>query len=100
MVFRAKAWFAPLSLARKLTAISVITAGASLILACAVFFAYDFSTSRDRLVRDMAMLADVIGRNSTAAIAFGDEKGAGETLKGLAPNRHIVSAVILARDGT
>ena len=100
MLYAAKTWFAHLSLARKLTAISVITASASLILACAVFFAYDFSTSRDRLVRDMGMLADVIGRNSTAAIEFGDEKGAGETLKGLTPNQHIVSAVILARDGT
>jgi len=100
MLSRAKTWIAHLSLARKLTAISVITTAASLILACAVFFAYDFSTSRDRLVRDMGMLADVIGRNSTAAIEFGDEKGAGDTLKGLAPNGHIVSAVILARDGT
>ena len=100
MLHRAKTWFAHLSLARKLTAISVITTAGSLILACAVFFAYDFSTSRDRLVRDMGMLADVIGRNSTAAIEFGDAKVAAETLKGLTPNAHIVSAVIVARDGT
>jgi signal transduction histidine kinase/DNA-binding response OmpR family regulator/HPt (histidine-containing phosphotransfer) domain-containing protein len=100
MVYRVKTWVAHLSLARKLTAISVITTAASLILACAVFFAYDFSTSRDRLVRDMGMLADVIARNSTAAIEFGDAKGAAETLKGLMPNGHIVSAVILDRDCT
>ena len=35
MLHRAKTWFAHLSLARKLTAISVITTAGSLILACA-----------------------------------------------------------------
>ena len=87
---RVKAWFAHLSLARKLTAISVVATVASLILACAVFFAYDFSSSRERLVRDMGMLADVIGRNSTAALAFGDAKAAEEILRGIAQNKHIV----------
>ena len=52
-----KAWFARLSLARKLTAISIVTAGGSLVLACGVFFAYDLSSSRQKLVRDVGMLA-------------------------------------------
>ena len=87
---RIKAWFAHISLARKLTGISVIATVASLILACAVFFAYDFSSSRERLVRDIGMLADVIGRNSTAALAFGDAKAAEDILRGIAENKHIV----------
>ncbi len=99
MRFRVHPWFARLSLARKLTAISVITTAASLIVACAIFFAYDYSTSRARLVRDMGMLADVIGRNSTAALAFGDAAGAAKILKGLAPNEHIVGAMIVSLDG-
>ena len=100
MLSHVKIWFAHLSLARKLTAISVVTTAGSLVLACAVFFAYDFSTSRERLVRDMGMLADVIGRNSTAALAFADAKTAGDTLQGIAQNEHIISAMILTRDGT
>ncbi len=68
-------WFRDLSLARKLTAIGVITTTASLIAACAVLVAHDFDSSRQRLVRDTGMLADVVGANSTAALAFGDEKG-------------------------
>ncbi len=91
--------FARLSLSRKLTAIGVVTATASLLVACAVFFAYDYSSSRTRLVRDMGMLADVTGRNSTAALAFNDGPGATELLRGLAPNRHIVSAMILSPSG-
>jgi len=92
-------WFAHLSLARKLTAIGVVTSAASLILACAVFVAYDVSSSRQRLVRDMGMLADVIGRNSTAALAFRDAQAAGDTLRGIALNEHIVAAEILSADG-
>jgi two-component system sensor histidine kinase/response regulator len=97
---RVNAWFARLSLARKMTAISVVTAGGSLVLACAVFFAYDLSTSRQKLVREIGMLADVISRNSTAALAFGDAKTAADTLQGVAQNEHIMSAMILRRDGT
>ena len=96
---RIKAWFAHVSLARKLTGISVIATFASLILACAVFFAYDFSSSRARLVRDMGVLADVIGRNSTAALAFGDAKAAEDILRGIAENKHVVSGMILTREG-
>ncbi|MEP6918017.1 MAG: histidine kinase dimerization/phospho-acceptor domain-containing protein, partial [Acidobacteriota bacterium] len=99
MQWGVKTWFARLSLARKLTAISIVTAGGSLVLACAVFFAYDFSTSRQKLVRDMGMLADVIGRNSTATIAFGDVKTAGDTLQGISQNEHIISAMILTPEG-
>ena len=74
----AKSWFAHLSVVRKLTAIGVLTSTVALILACAVIFAYDLSTSRQRLIRGTGMLADVIARNSTAVLAFGDAKSAGE----------------------
>jgi signal transduction histidine kinase/DNA-binding response OmpR family regulator/HPt (histidine-containing phosphotransfer) domain-containing protein len=92
-------WFGRLSLARKLTAIGAVTAATSLILVCAVFFVWDFSTSRQRLVRDTGMVADVLGRNSTAALAFGDAKAAGDILRGVGLNEHIVSAEILSVEG-
>ena len=99
MYRRIKGWFAHLSLARKLTGISVVATVASLILACAVFFAYDYSSSRQRLVRDTGMLADVLGRNSTATLAFGDASSGPGHLGGIAQNTHIVSAMILSREG-
>jgi signal transduction histidine kinase/DNA-binding response OmpR family regulator/HPt (histidine-containing phosphotransfer) domain-containing protein len=99
MPLNVKRWFAHLSIARKLTAIGVATSTASLILACAVFMAYDASSSRERLVRDMSMLADVIGRNSTAALAFGDTEAARDTLRGIAINEHIVAADVLTEEG-
>src|SRR5205814_7505617 len=73
---------------------------ASVVVACVLILAYDVSSSRERLGRDTGMLADVVGANSTAALAFGDAKGATETLSAVAVNKHIVSAAIFLRDGT
>ena len=92
-------WFADLTLGRKLTAISMATTAAALTLVCVVFVAYDISTSRQRLVSDMGMLGDVVGKNSTAALAFGDPKAAADTLEGLRRNEHIVSAMIVSHFG-
>ena len=94
-----KTWFADLTLAGKLTAISVATTAAALLLVCVVFVAYDISSSRQRLVSEMGMLADVVGQNSTAAVSFSDPKTATETLAGLRRNEHIVSAMIVSHSG-
>ena len=94
-----KNWFGRLSLVRKLTAIGVVTSATALIFVCAVFFAYDVTTSRERLARDAGMLADVLGKNSTAALAFGDAKAANETLGGIALNENIVAAAIVTPAG-
>ena len=94
-----KLWFRNLSLARKLTAIGVATSTASVVVACVFILGYDVSSSRERLARDTGLLADVVGENSTAAIAFGDASAAGETLRAVAVNEHIVSAAIFLVDG-
>jgi signal transduction histidine kinase/CheY-like chemotaxis protein len=95
-----RTWLAHLSLARRLTAIGVLTSAAALVVACAVLMAYDVSASRQRLVRDMGMLAEVIGKNSTGALAFGDAKVAGETLRGVSLNEHVMAAEILSAEGS
>ncbi|MGE0705311.1 MAG: response regulator, partial [Vicinamibacterales bacterium] len=52
-----------------------------------------------RMERDTGMLADVVGTNSTAAVAFGDANAAYDILRGLAANEHIVAATIRLPDG-
>jgi signal transduction histidine kinase/DNA-binding response OmpR family regulator len=94
-----KTWFANLALAGKLTAISVATTAAALLLVCVVFVAFDISSSRQRLVADMGMLGDVVGRSSTAAVSFADPSVAKDTLEGLRRNEHIVSAMIVSHSG-
>jgi signal transduction histidine kinase/CheY-like chemotaxis protein len=87
------------SLARKLTGLGILTSAASLVIAAVVLVAYDRASSRERLLGDTALLADVVGNNSTAALAFGDARAANQTLRVVAVNGHIISAAILLPDG-
>src|ERR1700682_2508941 len=66
------AWFRRQSVARKITTTGLTTSGVALIAACAVFATEDYVTLRSRLVRDVTMLADIVGTNSTAALTFKD----------------------------
>jgi signal transduction histidine kinase/CheY-like chemotaxis protein len=91
-------WFRRQSVARKLTATAVTTSGVTLIAACTVFATYDYVNLRARLVRDVTMLADIVGINSTAALTFGDATGATQTLRATAINEHILDARLFTPD--
>src|ERR1700681_2519786 len=86
------AWFRRQSVARKLTTNVLITSTATLLVACAAFAIYDYSSARARLVNDVTTIADVVGVNSTAALTFNDADGAGDTLQALAVTDHILGA--------
>src|SRR4051812_12758978 len=92
-------WFQNLPIARKLIAIGVVTSALTAIAAGVTILAYDVSTARTRLVRDISLLADVVGSNSTAALAFGEAGSARETLASIAANPHITSATLVLADG-
>src|SRR5260221_6292070 len=95
----ADASFCRLTPGRKLVAMNMITTAGALIIACAALLAFDVSSARARIVRDVETLGDVVGSNSTAALAFGDATAAHETLRALAAQPHIVSAALMTRDG-
>jgi signal transduction histidine kinase/DNA-binding response OmpR family regulator len=92
-------WFRRQSVARKLTTTALTTSGVTLIAACTVFGIYDYVNLRARLVRDVTLLADIVGTNSTAALTFGDAEGGSETLRVTAINDHILDARLFTRDG-
>ncbi|MDQ3069983.1 MAG: ATP-binding protein [Acidobacteriota bacterium] len=94
------AWFRRQPLARKLTVSVLTTSVITLAAASAAFAVYDYRTARARLVADIAALADVVGSNSTAALAFRDAEAAADTLRALSIDRHILSARLLTNDGT
>jgi signal transduction histidine kinase/CheY-like chemotaxis protein len=83
----------------KLKLIVMLTVGAALSVSCGVVLVYDYYTLRDSLRRDLGVLAEMIGDNSTAALSFGDRKTAGELLSGLRAKRSIVTAAIYSADG-
>jgi two-component system sensor histidine kinase/response regulator len=94
------AWFRRQSVGQKLTTTALITSGVTLLAACTVFATYDYVNSRSRLIRDVTMLADIVGTNSTAALTFNDASAAAETLRATAVNEHILGARLFSRDGS
>jgi signal transduction histidine kinase/CheY-like chemotaxis protein len=99
MTRRLRGWFGGLSLARKLALITVITSGGALALAGTGLVAYDARDARHRLERDAALLTEVVASQSSAALAFNDERAAVDILRALAANRHITVAAMLEPDG-
>jgi signal transduction histidine kinase/CheY-like chemotaxis protein len=95
MTRRAREWVLNLSLAHKLIAVIMGVSSAALLLACLALVAYDSTTARTGLTRDIGMLADVVGATSTAAVSFSDAKAATETLSAVAVNKNVRMAAIL-----
>jgi two-component system sensor histidine kinase/response regulator len=87
------------SLARKLTAMGILTSATSLVVAAVVLVAYDRASSKAGILRDTTLLADLVATSSTADVIFEDAKAAVEVLRGLSVDEHIVAATILLADG-
>src|SRR3954469_21970977 len=99
MVNRIGRWFRHQSVGRKISTTALTTSGVTLIAACIVFATYDYLNLRSRLVRDVTMLADILGTNSTAALTFNDAAAATDILRATAVNEHIRDARLFTRDG-
>ena len=91
--------FRNLSIRAKLTSLMMLTSVIVLLLASGVFVANDVVKIRAAMVRDLTVLADVIGRNSSAALAFNDEEAAKEILSALSAEPNIMAATIRGVDG-
>ncbi len=88
-----------MSLSGKLTAIIMAISAVTLLLACVAMGAYDVVSFRRSMARDLATLAEVIGRNSTAALTFHDGKAAEDVLAALGAEPQITAACIYDSDG-
>jgi signal transduction histidine kinase/CheY-like chemotaxis protein len=88
-----------LPIRRKLIVLLMLTSGTTLLLASMAFAVYDRMEYRRGVVNRLTVLAEVIGRNSTAALAFGDRQTAHEIVSALEAQRYIAFACIYARDG-
>jgi methyl-accepting chemotaxis protein len=75
------------------------TTGVALSAACAFFVAYDALEGRQTTIENAAMLAQVIGIDSAAALTFQDARAAEETLAGLAAAHGVRAAVIYDAQG-
>src|SRR5882672_10472685 len=84
----------------QLTLILTLTSCLALLVASAAFMFYDLYSYRLLMVRDLSTLAEVIGANSTAAIAFNDARAAEELLAALKAKPNVVAGLLYARDGS
>src|SRR5206468_1269644 len=91
--------FRNIPIKRKLTALFLLTSGAVLFLTCAAYFAYEFVTFRQTTRGQLSTLGEIIAANSTAALAFDNERDAGEIIAALKAERHIVTAGLYDREG-
>jgi signal transduction histidine kinase/CheY-like chemotaxis protein/class 3 adenylate cyclase len=86
--------FANLSLKYKLIFIVMLTNLIALLAAAGFFLVNEIKSLRDARVRELSVLAKVVGANTQAALTYLDEKSAFETLSALHAEPHITAAVI------
>jgi len=84
--------FQNLPIKRKVMAVIMLTSIAVLLLTAAAFMFYDLITFRQTLIRNLDTTASIIADESTAALAYGDEKTAREILAPLRADPQIVRA--------
>ena len=87
-------WLRRLPIRHKLIAITLITAALVLASAAATFVVSGMQSQRAIMVKSATVLAEVVGINSTAALAFRDPITADEILAALAAEPQVLSAHI------
>jgi signal transduction histidine kinase/DNA-binding response OmpR family regulator len=83
----------------KLRLIIMATVTAALLCACVAVLVYVRVAERDSMRNDLAVMAEMVGANSTAALSFEDSKVGDEILSSLSVKRQIVAARILTAGG-
>lgn len=84
---------------RKLMLIALLTTGGTLLLAGSALILFNVLRFRDEMVVDITSLADVVARNSTAALSFLDPVAGADTLRSLNARKPIVAAALYDSDG-
>src|ERR1700685_1877065 len=87
------------SIQRKLTFVIVCTSLVGLSLACLSFDLYERASFRGAMTSELSALADTLGANSTASLAFNDHQSALDILGALRAARHIVAACLYNKHG-
>ncbi len=88
-----------LSLRRRLLLLTMVANGIGALAGCLGFLAYDMRVARGHREEELQSAADLIGTNSTAALAFDDPIDAAKLLEALGTRRHIRLGVLYRSDG-
>jgi len=83
----------------KLVLVIMLVCVPTLLVACALFFSYEYTETRTLIERDLTTIATVSAANSTAALSFEDPEAAAETLAALSAKPTIEAACLYGKDG-
>jgi two-component system, sensor histidine kinase and response regulator len=89
-----------LSIRRKLIALLLLTNFIVLGLVASAFVVNEASMFRSGSRTELAALAEIIGNNTSAAVAFNDRVAATETLSGLRAKPQIRAAFVMLKNGS
>jgi len=89
-----------LSIRRKLIALLLLTNFIVLALVASAFVVNEATMFRTGARAELAALAEIIGNNTSAAVAFNDRVAAGDTLSGLRAKPQIMAAFVMLKDGS
>lgn len=87
------------TITRKIMVAIMGTSIAVLLVACASFVTYEMLSYRRSLARELTTRARIIAANSTAALAFQNDRDAVEVLSAFRNDPHIVAASLYDVDG-
>lgn len=87
-------FFRNLPIRRKLAVVTMSATMLALALACAGFTIYERVIFRATTVSELTTLADTLGANAAASLAFTDKKSAEEILAALRAEQHILAACL------
>jgi hypothetical protein len=87
------------SIQRKLTFVIVCTSLVGLSLACLSFDFFERASFRAAMTSELSVLADTLGADTAASLAFNDRKSAQDMLAELRAELHIVAACLYDSHG-
>jgi len=87
-------WLRDWPIRQKLTLVIMLTCALVLVLACALLGVYQVYKFREGTVRETTLLADILAKNTQAALAFQDEAAAQQTLEALQVDGYVTAACL------
>jgi two-component system, sensor histidine kinase len=91
--------FRNLSIKNKLMAILMLTSGIVLLVASLAFSVNELISFRSNTRQELTSLAEIVGKNVSASLLFGDRKSAAETLDTLSLKPNILAGFLFSQDG-
>jgi signal transduction histidine kinase/CheY-like chemotaxis protein len=91
--------FRDLPIRQKLTYVSVLTSGVTLLFACIAFVVYERVTFSHTMLQKLSSEAQIVGTNCASALLFDDADAAAKTLAALKAEPNIMGAAVYRKNG-